>query len=115
MAIPAPGYREFRQRFRQHRLMQPRALPVDASVRGNIDALDLAVAAPRQPPDFVEARPIERLFWAGEGADGLGVDQPGEAARGAVRHQVGVFRGFLAGKPWPVAELDPAQPFDTDI
>src|SRR5205085_8717452 len=97
------------------RLVQARALPADAAIHGDVDAFDLAVAGPGQSPDFIEAGPIERLFRAGKGDDGFGVDQPGEAARSAVRHQVGIFRGFLARMPWLVAELDPAQPFDVDV
>src|SRR5829696_6197021 len=111
-AVPAPGQSEFCECLRQHRLVQPCGLPADPAIRGDIDAFDPAVAGPGEPPDLIEAGPIERLFRAGKGDDRFGIDQPGEAARGAIRHQVGVFRGFLARMPWFVAELDPAQPLD---
>src|SRR6476660_1416705 len=74
-AVPAPGHGELCECFRQHRLMQPRGLPVDAAVRGDIDTPDLAVAGPRQSPDFIEAWPVERFFRAGKGDDRFGVDQ----------------------------------------
>src|SRR5260370_20524871 len=95
--------------------MQARALPVDAAVSGDVDALDLAVAGPRQSPDFIKTRTGQRLFRAGEGDDGFGVDQPGEPTRGAVRHQISVFRGLFAGEPGLVAEFDAPQPFDVDV
>src|SRR6266436_6566849 len=56
--------------------MQPRALPVDAAVSGDVDALDLAVAGPRQSPDFIKTRTGQRLFRAGEGDDGLASISP---------------------------------------
>src|ERR1019366_8981716 len=45
--------------------MQPRALPIDAAVCRDVDALDLAVAGPCQSPDFVLSRAVKRLFGAG--------------------------------------------------
>src|SRR5215469_9911766 len=41
-AIPAPSNSELGQRLRQHRLVQDRALPVDAAVNGHIDPLHFA-------------------------------------------------------------------------
>src|SRR5882724_9871442 len=35
--VPAPRQREARQRLRQYRVVQLRALPVDAAIGGNID------------------------------------------------------------------------------
>src|ERR1700694_2163617 len=60
LTIPAPRQSEFRQRFRQHWLMKPRALPVDAAIHGDVDAPDLTVAGPRQSPDLIEAGACER-------------------------------------------------------
>src|SRR6266545_1548652 len=45
-AVPAPGQGELCECLRQHRLVQPRALPVAAAVHGDVDTPDLAVAGP---------------------------------------------------------------------
>src|SRR5207253_9565744 len=95
--------------------VQLRALPVDAAIDGNVDLANLALAGPGQPADFVSARTAQRFLRAGEGDDGFRVDQPRETARAAVGHQVGIFRRLFARVPGPLAELDPAQPFDAYI
>src|SRR5206468_12988136 len=97
------------------RFVQRCTLPTDAAIGRDVHLADLAVAAPGEAPDFVKPRAAQWLFRAGKGDHGFGVDQPGEAARRTVGHQVGIFRRLLARVPRPVAELDAAQPFDADI
>ena len=95
--------------------MQLRCLPVHAAVDRDVDLFDLAAAAPGQAADFIKPGRRHRLLRAGKGDDGFRLVDPGEAARFAVRHQLGVFRCLLPGVPRRVAELDPAQPFDADV
>src|SRR6185437_16695140 len=87
-----------------------RALPADAAVGRDVDLRDLAFARPGEAADFVQARPLHRLFRAREGDDRLGIDEPGEAANLPVFHQLGVFRGLLAGIPGLIADLAAAHP-----
>ena len=95
--------------------MELRGLPVHAAVDRNIDTLDPAAAAPGQSADLVQAG--RSSGFSGQGkviTDFASISQvnPREVPSGI---RVGVFRGFLAGKPRLVAELDPAQPFDVDV
>ena len=94
--------------------MQLRCAPIDAAVGRHVDALDLAVSAPRQPADFVQSRRSQRFLGAGEGYDRLGFVDPGEAAGFSIRHQVGVFRCLLAREGRLIADFEPAQIFDVD-
>src|SRR5260370_14989745 len=60
LAIPAPRQREFGQRFRQHRLLQPPALPIYAAIGGDAGAPYRAVSRPRHTANITEGAASER-------------------------------------------------------
>src|SRR5258708_1652171 len=60
-AVPVPRQSETGQRPHEYRLLQLRFLPAPAVVDGYIDAPDLAVAAPGDAADLVEAGRHQQL------------------------------------------------------
>ena len=115
LAVPAPFMREARQRLRQHRLLSRARCQLTPPSNDTSTCLMRPLPRPGKAADFIDARAFQRLFRAGKRDDRFGVDQPGEAARRAVGHQLGVFRRLLAREPGLVADLDAAQPFDVHV
>src|SRR5260370_30204896 len=95
-AIPMPGQPEAGQSPCQHRLLQLRFLPALAVIDRDIDTSDLAVPAPGDAADLVKSGCGQPLAARGPRDDGFSLHVKRKFARRAVRHQVSVFRGFLA-------------------
>src|SRR5437763_758355 len=84
------------------------------AIGADVDRLDLAVARPREALDFLDPR--FDAHAAGRPRDHrLALHDEAELAPLAVRHRIGVARGFATGIPCLIADLDAAQPLHADV
>ena len=92
-----------------------RVAPGRAAVGRHFDSSDFSVSRPRKAGDLVESRRAEPLSARRKGDDRFRLHDEIELARHAVRHELGVFRRFLACLERLGAELEPPKPFDVRI
>src|SRR5919206_1482462 len=115
-AVPAPGQAEARERLRQDWLLQSGFLPTLSPIDRYVHTPNPAVARPGQARDLDEARTtLDLVTTRGPRDHRLRFHEEGELARRAIRHEVRVFRGLFTGLERPVAELQPAQPFNVYV
>ena len=115
LSLPVKINVETRKRTIQYRTVNAGLTPVAPAVQCHVDPFDRAPARPRQTGEHVLALVFERCLRRWVSHNRFRIHDKCEAARTAIRHQIGVFGGLFAGQQGHVDNLQPPQPFDPHI
>ena len=115
LAVPVPGQAEAGVANRQDGALQGSVAPACATIGGDFNALDRAAPRPGNTGDFVETGAVKHHLAGRLSDHRFRVHLKGKLNGLAARHEVGVFRGFLACHERRIGYFDPSQPLDVHV